>query len=175
MAWCRPGDKPLSEPMMVTLPTHICVARPQWVNTFERFILEIRGNILFFVFHYFVAVWRKDASGKNVPNAHLPIPGVGSERLIEIWKPVNSNQTRWLFSTNMENVWHYTEFVKLYRLWNIYQFTPKPQNIRHPWPVVYGLTTIPSRISNYIHYKVWDKIAYPFPNCNSCAVEVWNV
>ena len=32
MAWHRPGDKPLSEPMMVSLPTHICVARPQWVN-----------------------------------------------------------------------------------------------------------------------------------------------
>ena len=30
MAWCRPGDKPLSEPMMVSLPTHICVIRPQW-------------------------------------------------------------------------------------------------------------------------------------------------
>ena len=33
MAWRRPGDKPLSEPMMVSLPTHICVARPQWVNS----------------------------------------------------------------------------------------------------------------------------------------------
>ena len=32
MAWRRPGDKPLSEPMMVSLPTHICVTRPQWVN-----------------------------------------------------------------------------------------------------------------------------------------------
>ena len=32
MAWRRPGDKPLSEPMMVSLPTHICVARPQWVK-----------------------------------------------------------------------------------------------------------------------------------------------
>ena len=32
MAWRRPGDKPLSEPMMVCLPTHICVTRPQWVN-----------------------------------------------------------------------------------------------------------------------------------------------
>ena len=29
MAWRRPGDKPFSEPMMVSLPTHICVARPQ--------------------------------------------------------------------------------------------------------------------------------------------------
>ena len=34
MAWRRPGDKPLSEPMLVRLPTHICVTRPQWVNFF---------------------------------------------------------------------------------------------------------------------------------------------
>ena len=31
MAWRRPGDKPVSEPMMVCLLTHICVTRPQWV------------------------------------------------------------------------------------------------------------------------------------------------
>ena len=30
MAWRRPGDKPLSEAMMVRLLSHICVARPQW-------------------------------------------------------------------------------------------------------------------------------------------------
>ena len=32
MAWRRPGDKPLSEPMMVSSPTHICVTRPQRVK-----------------------------------------------------------------------------------------------------------------------------------------------
>ena len=32
MACRRSGDKPLSEPMMVSLLTHICVTRPQWVN-----------------------------------------------------------------------------------------------------------------------------------------------
>ena len=32
MAWRRPGDKPLSEPMIVRLLTHICVTRPQWIN-----------------------------------------------------------------------------------------------------------------------------------------------
>ena len=32
IAWRRPGDKPLSESMMVRLPTHICITRPQWVN-----------------------------------------------------------------------------------------------------------------------------------------------
>ena len=32
---CRlPGDKPLSEPMGITLVTYICVVRPQWVNTY---------------------------------------------------------------------------------------------------------------------------------------------
>ena len=36
MAWPRPGDKPLSEPMMVRLLTHICVTRPQWVNRAEK-------------------------------------------------------------------------------------------------------------------------------------------
>ena len=25
MAWCRPGDKPLPEPMVVRLPMYICV------------------------------------------------------------------------------------------------------------------------------------------------------
>ena len=29
MAWRRPGDKPLSEAMMVSLLTHIYVTRPQ--------------------------------------------------------------------------------------------------------------------------------------------------
>ena len=32
MAWRRPSDKPLSQPMMVGLPTHLCVTRPRWVK-----------------------------------------------------------------------------------------------------------------------------------------------
>ena len=44
MAWRRPGDKPLSEPMVVSLQTHICVTRPQWVNSKHGF-----HNL---VFHY---------------------------------------------------------------------------------------------------------------------------
>ena len=34
MAWWWPGDKPLSEPMMVNLLTHACLTRPQWVIWF---------------------------------------------------------------------------------------------------------------------------------------------
>ena len=36
MAWRRPGDKPLSEPMMLSSLTHICVTRPQWVKSFKH-------------------------------------------------------------------------------------------------------------------------------------------
>ena len=32
MAWRRPGDKPLFEPMMVRLPTHLCVTWPHWIK-----------------------------------------------------------------------------------------------------------------------------------------------
>ena len=32
LVWRRRGDKPLSEPMMVSLLAHICVIRPQWVR-----------------------------------------------------------------------------------------------------------------------------------------------
>ena len=39
MAWCQPDNKSLSEPMMVSSLTHICVTWPQWVNelSFLRF------------------------------------------------------------------------------------------------------------------------------------------
>ena len=42
MAWCRSGDKPLSEPMMVSLLKHICVTQPQWV---KRRLTGLQQNI----------------------------------------------------------------------------------------------------------------------------------
>ena len=42
MAWLRIGNKPLSEPMMISLLTHICVTRPRWVRAvvvLARFIM----------------------------------------------------------------------------------------------------------------------------------------
>ena len=47
MAWRRPGDKPLSEPMMISLPTHICVTRPQWVNGDLDFFLSLSVSFPF--------------------------------------------------------------------------------------------------------------------------------
>ena len=42
IAWRRSGDKPLSEPMMVSLLTHICVTRPQWVKLIKSNIRSSR-------------------------------------------------------------------------------------------------------------------------------------
>ena len=44
MVWCRPGDKPLSEPMLVSLPTHICVTRPHWVKAVSVFLWQNVGT-----------------------------------------------------------------------------------------------------------------------------------
>ena len=48
MAWRRLGDKPLSEPMMVGLLTHMCVTRPQWLKTFihKQCNNNCNGNLL---------------------------------------------------------------------------------------------------------------------------------
>ena len=40
MAWRQPGDKPLSEPRMESLLTHICVTRPQWVKPQSFFLMQ---------------------------------------------------------------------------------------------------------------------------------------
>ena len=59
MAWRRSGDKPLSEPMMVSLPTHICVTRPQWVKeTWEYGCIFITS-----------AHWQWDDAGSCSPSS----------------------------------------------------------------------------------------------------------
>ena len=45
VAWRRPGDKPLSEPVMVCLLTHICVTRPQWVKATKCHVAYITEEI----------------------------------------------------------------------------------------------------------------------------------
>ena len=60
MAWRRPGDKPLSEPMMVSLLTHICVTGLQWVKS--RFYIEIGPSFLYSVFSS--VTWKAPLSHK---------------------------------------------------------------------------------------------------------------
>ena len=45
MAWRQPGDKPLSEPRMVSILMHICVTRSQWVNQkMPQFFNKLESN-----------------------------------------------------------------------------------------------------------------------------------
>ena len=47
MVWCRPVAKPLSEPMMVRLLTHICTTWPQWVKNQQLFLFcFFKGGII---------------------------------------------------------------------------------------------------------------------------------
>ena len=41
MAWRRPGDKPLFEPVMVNLLMHICVTRPQGIKMIKKVCLTL--------------------------------------------------------------------------------------------------------------------------------------
>ena len=66
MAWPRPGDKPLSEPMMVSLLTHICVTRPQWfkeiiIYNSKRKLRWPRSTVALKGHHYisFLIAWNK--------------------------------------------------------------------------------------------------------------------
>ena len=45
MAWRRAGDKPLSEPMMFSLLTHICITRPQWFKPSRHSHYMNRTNV----------------------------------------------------------------------------------------------------------------------------------
>ena len=59
MAWRRPGDKPLSEPMMVRLLAHVCVTRPQWVKRAGRWLvkcLPTRGHICASHYHWILTL-----------------------------------------------------------------------------------------------------------------------
>ena len=50
MAWHRPGDKSLSEPMMVSLPMHICVTQPQWVKWQGRHVSHSENSLAWNVY-----------------------------------------------------------------------------------------------------------------------------
>ena len=63
----------------------------------------------------------------------------------------------------------------------VYQYFPLQSDIsgsiltlRGPF-YQHGLTLIPAWISNHIPSKVWDEIAYPFPNFNGRTLDVWEL
>ena len=61
MAWRPPGDKQLSEAMMISLLTHICVTRPQWVNGISEPHMYIINREIFACESFTLCAWKKFA------------------------------------------------------------------------------------------------------------------
>ena len=85
MAWCRPGNKPLSEPVMVRLPMHICVTRPQWANppmmmiwnlVFTEFFFFLYKELKFGTLFIFYSATANDLDPNNVTVAPTQEGGV---------------------------------------------------------------------------------------------------
>ena len=101
MAWRRPGDKPLSKPMMVSLPMHICVIRPQWVKetvmvgtvlTFNwNFICKERTliSILFHSWHNTLTDTRvrerTNAHQRTFPHHWCHFDDIHAPNLLQVW------------------------------------------------------------------------------------------
>ena len=67
-------------------------------------------------------------------------------------------------STSYIVICHLSNFCKIFIL--------RRKPARGPF-YQYRLILNPEWISTYIHHKVCDGITYPFPNFNSCSIEVW--
>ena len=67
MAWCWPGNNPLSEPMMVRLLRHICVIRPQWV----KMLCYLQSNAHYSLYlkrHGTITVYMQSSQFKTFPH-----------------------------------------------------------------------------------------------------------
>ena len=56
MARCQPGDKPLSEPMMVSLLMHIRVILSQWVNNYKPLSYSLIWAVCCVVVHWILVL-----------------------------------------------------------------------------------------------------------------------
>ena len=169
MAWRRPGDKPLSEPMMVSLPMHICVTRPQWVN--------VKAICIFTILHYrFDKTFEKWMTTPWLYQyTHYVSKGFASFHYI-------ISYTRG-FHTRQHNAWPPTKvfWIEYWIFWTgerrffpcdkILKGTFSVWSSRGPFYKL-GLTLIAAWISNYIYFKMWGYITYPFRIFSSAAVDV---
>ena len=76
MAWRRSGDKPLSEPMMVSLLTHICVTRPQWFKDWYKTKIQTYDSSNIFVLQYLLhdrIMMKLSGSVLTLPNICLSL------------------------------------------------------------------------------------------------------
>ena len=94
MAWRRPGDKPLSEPKMVSLLTHFCATRSQWLkvkvflwlcilydlSTLAGYLSPSRIKhwpiYLAYLISWLLMTWRRKETGHHQPPYWRSDPGI---------------------------------------------------------------------------------------------------
>ena len=116
MAWRRPDAKPLSEAMMVNLPTHICVTRPQWDKATTELCCLPRQA----VFH---AKQNKHDSVKTAP---------GKWRNLCVLGRVSGSY----YTGSTAISWHGSKFRIAGPLWGVStgpRWTPPPPPPLHKW------------------------------------------
>ena len=147
MAWRRPGDKPLSEPMLVRSLTHICVTRPQWVNWYgltsthcglwrHSMGQHFRSKWLAAWQHQAIIWTTVDLSSKVFCGIHLKV-------ILQVLKIV-------MCKISLKGFF----YISLLHLCGTDSVFPA-------WIIIYIY---------YKHDKVWDEITYPFLNFNGGAV-----
>ena len=82
MAWHRQGDKPLSEPMMVSLLMYICVTRLQWVKLNHHGSLCTDGLLYIIIY---VDVITSQCPKLNVDSAYLLVKEATEEKLSSVF------------------------------------------------------------------------------------------
>ena len=153
MAWCRPGDKPLSEPIIVSLLTHICITRPQWVNIYFQ---KWHCNMCL---HMVGLSYSVSTGGHDAKSSYLHVTDTIQDLQAPHHDPLNVHQIINMFQWSLHHFF--------------YPMNPRSSSDCSGPFYQHDLTLTPAWISNHIHYKMWDEITYPFPNFNSCTVEVW--
>ena len=63
MAWRRPGDKPLSDPMMIILLAHISVTQPHWVKATwiaheRKYTCKNLWTLLFLLLFIYICIYK---------------------------------------------------------------------------------------------------------------------
>ena len=92
MARRRPGDKPLSEAMLVSLLTHKCVTRPQWVNT-----LRLRQNGCQFPDNIFKCIFLNENIYKKILTLNtLRLRQSGRHFADDIFKRIFFSENVWI-------------------------------------------------------------------------------
>ena len=132
MAWRLPGDKTLSEPIMVSLLTHICVTRPQWVNSPLQYFESSRiacnhNNSIHLRFLIYDVVWNIKKENSCNDARHVIDTNTHSTLLTHCGLSINKQDFQ---SINLFLINRFVDQIWLYDIWMAAHIGEKA---RGPW------------------------------------------